>query len=206
MAVLGTIGGDPRRALAKADEAIAISVENEFASTDHRARFFRGALLAQDGDPQLGIELMRSAMAVAEENSELNRRTVYLCHAATAHASLGQPDICLGLLDEAVQIAETTNARFFEAELHRLRGKILLSSGKKGEAEAALRRALTIAQQQQARWWELRAATSLAQHLRDEGRNAEACSVLKPVFDWFTEGFDTPDLKHAKALLDQLSC
>jgi predicted ATPase len=206
MAVLGTIGGDPRQALAKADEAIAISVENEFTSTDHRARFFRGALLAQDGDPQLGIELMRSAMAAAEENSELNRRTVYLCHAATAHASLGQPDICLGLLDEAVQIAETTNARLFEAELHRLRGTVLLSLGKKGEAEAALRRALTTAQQQQARWWELRAATNLAQHLRDEGRNAEACSVLKPVFDWFTEGFDTPDLKHAKALLDQLSC
>lgn len=206
MAVLGTIGGDPRGALAKADEAIAISVENEFASTDHRARFFRGALLAQDGDPQLGIELMRSAMAAAQENSELNRRTVYLCHAATAHASLGEPDIGLGLLDEAVQIAETTNARFFEAELHRLRGTVLLSLGKKDEAETAMRRALTTAQQQQARWWELRAATSLAQHLRDEGRNAEACSVLKPVFDWFTEGFDTPDLKHAKALLDQLSC
>jgi predicted ATPase len=206
MAVLGTIGGDPRGALAKADEAIAISVENEFASTDHRARFFRGALLAQGGDPQLGIELMRSAMAAAEENSELNRRTVYLCHAATAHTSLGQPDIGLGLLDEAVQIAETTNARFFEAELHRLRGTVLLSLARKGEAEAALRRALTIAQQQQARWWELRAANSLAQHLRDEGRNAEACSVLKPVFDWFAEGFDTPDLKQAKALLDQLSC
>jgi predicted ATPase len=149
---------------------------------------------------------MRSAMAAAEENSDLNRRTVYLCHAATAHASLGQPDIGVGLLDEALHIAETTNARFFEAELHRLRGTVLLSLGKKGEAEAALRRALTVAQQQQARWWELRAATSLAQHLRDEGKNAEARSVLKPVFDWFAEGFDTPDLKHAKALLDQLSC
>jgi class 3 adenylate cyclase/tetratricopeptide (TPR) repeat protein len=206
VAALGTIGGDPRLALAKADEAIAISVENEFASTDQRARFFRGALLAQGGDSQVGIELMRSAMAAAEENSERNRRTLYLCHIASAHASLGQPDIGLGLLDEAVQIAETTNERFFEAELHRLRGTVLLSLGKKDEAEAALRRALTIAQQQQARWWELRAATSLAQHLREEGRNAEACSVLKPVFDWFAEGFDTPDLKHAKTLLDQLSC
>jgi predicted ATPase len=206
MAVLGTIGGDPQLAVANADEAIAISGENEFASADQRARFFRGALLAQGGDPQLGIELMRSAMAAAEENSERNRRTVYLCHAATAHASLGQPDIGIGLLDEAVQIAETTGVRFFEPELHRLRGTVLLSLGKKGEAEAALRLALTTAQQQQARWWELRAATSLARYLRDEGRNAEACSVLKPVFGWFAEGFDMPDLKHAKALLDQLSC
>jgi class 3 adenylate cyclase/predicted ATPase len=206
MAVLGTIGGDPRLALANADEAIAISVENEFASADHRARFFRGALLAQSGEPEPGIEQMRNAMAAAEGNSERNRRTVYLCHAASAHASLSHPDIGLGLLDEAVQIAETTSERFFEAELHRLRGTVLLSLGRKTEAETELRRALTIAQQQQARWWELRAATSLAKHLRDEGRHADACSVLKPVFDWFVEGFDTPDLKDAKALLDQLSC
>jgi class 3 adenylate cyclase/tetratricopeptide (TPR) repeat protein len=206
LAFLGTIGSDPRRALANVDEAIAISVENEFASADHRARFSRGALLAQGGDPQLGIELMRSALAAAEGNSERNGRTVHLCQLATAHGSLGQPDIGLGLLDEAVQLAETTSERFFEAELYRLRGTVLLSLGRKGEAEAELRRALTIARQQQARWWELRASTSLAKHLRDEGKCAEACSVLKPIFEWFVEGFDTPDLKDAKALLDQLSC
>ena len=101
MAVLGTIGGDPRRALANADEAIAISVDNEFAVCDQRARFFRGALLAQAGDPQLGIELMRRALAAAEGNSERNRRTLYLGHIASAHASLGQPEVGFGLLDEA---------------------------------------------------------------------------------------------------------
>jgi tetratricopeptide (TPR) repeat protein len=206
MAVLGTIGGDPQQALARADEAIALSVDNEFASTDHRARFFRGALSAQGGDHQHGIELMRNAMAAAEDNSERNRRTLYLCHIASAHASLGQHDVGLALLDEAVQIAETTSERFFQAELYRLRGKILLSLDKKAEAESELRRGLMIAQQQQARWWELRVATTLAEHLRDEGRPTEACAVLKPVFDWFVEGFDTPDLKYAKALLDQLGC
>jgi predicted ATPase/class 3 adenylate cyclase len=205
MAVLGTLGGDPRLALANAEEAMAISAENEFASSDHRARFFQGALLAQGGDPQLGIELMRNAMAAAEDNSERNRRTAYLCHAASAHASLSQTDISLGLLDEAVQIAETTSERFFEAELYRQRGTILLSLGRKTEAETQLRRALTIAQQQQARWWELRAATSLAEHLRDEDKCGEARSVLEPIFNWFVEGFDTPDLKQAKALLGQLS-
>jgi predicted ATPase len=145
-------------------------------------------------------------MAVAEANSERNRHTAHLCHLASAHASLGQPDVALGLLDEAVQMAETTSERFFEAELFRLRGTVLFSLGRKDEGEAALRRALTIARQQQARWWELRAATSLAKYLRDEGRCADACSVLNPVFDWFVEGFDTTDLKDAKVLLDQLSC
>jgi tetratricopeptide (TPR) repeat protein len=204
IAVLGTIGGDPRRALANADEAIAISGENEFASPYHRARFFRGALLAQGGDPQLGNELMRKAVAAAEGHAERSRRTLYLCHIASAHASLGQLEVGLGLLDEAIQTAEITSEKFFEPELHRLRGKILLSLGKKGEAEAELQRALTIARQQQARWWELRAATDLARHWHDEGRYVEANSLLQPIYTWFVEGFDTPDLKDAKALLDKL--
>jgi tetratricopeptide (TPR) repeat protein len=204
IAVLGIIGGDPRRALANADEAIAISGENEFASPYQRARFFRGALLAQGGDPQLGNELMRKAVAAVEGHSEWSRRSLYLCQIASAHASLGQPEIGLDLLDEAIQMAEATSERFFEAELYRLRGKILLSLGKKGEAEAELQRALTIAQHQQARWWELRAATDLARHWHDEGRNVEANSLLQPIYTWFVEGFDTPDLKDAKVLLDKL--
>ena len=76
--------------------------------------------------------------------------------------------------------------------------------GKKGEAEAELQRALTIAQQQQARWWELRAATSLARYWHDEGKYVEAYSLLQPIYSWFVEGFDTPDLRDAKALLDKL--
>jgi predicted ATPase len=161
-------------------------------------------LLAQSGDLQHGIELMNSAIAAAEGSAERNRRTLYLCHLASAHASLGRPEVGLDLLDEAIQTAEITSERFFEAELHRLRGEMLLSLGKKAEAEAALRRALTIAQQQQARWWELRAATSLAKHWHDEGRSIEAYSLLEPVYSWFIEGFDTPYLKNAKALLDEL--
>jgi tetratricopeptide (TPR) repeat protein len=204
MAVLGTIGGDPRRALANADEAIAISVDNEFATSEHRARFYRGCLLAQAGDPQLGLELMRRALAAAEGNSERNRRTLYLGHIASAYAGLGQPEAGLGLLDEAIQMAEATSEKFFEAELYRLRGKLLLSLGKKGEAEAELQRALAVARPQQARWWELRAATDLARHWHDEGRYVEANSLLQPICTWFVEGFDSPDLKDAKALLDKL--
>src|SRR5262249_4903233 len=127
-----------------------------------------------------------------------------LGHLASAHASLGQPEVGLDLLDEAIRTAELTNERFFEAELYRVRGEMLLSLGKKAEAEAALRRALTIAQQKQARWWELRAATTLAKHWHDEGKSPEAHSLLQPVSSRFVEGFDTRDLKEAKALLAEL--
>ena len=183
---------------------MAHSIEHSLADYEQRARFIQGALLAQSGDPQHGIELMHSAIAAIERTNNVNRRTLYLGHSAAAHASLGQPEVGLDLLDEAIQTAEIANERFFEAELYRLRGKMLLTLGRKGEAEAELQRALTIAQQQQARWWELRAATSLAKHWHDEGKYLEAYSLLQPVYSWFVEGFDTTYLKDAKALLDEL--
>jgi class 3 adenylate cyclase/tetratricopeptide (TPR) repeat protein len=198
VAFLGTLGGDPRLAAAHADEAIAHCAKHGVADPAHRARFTQGALLARSGDPQRGIELMRKAIVAAE------RRTMYLGHVASAHASLGQPEVSLDLLDEAIQTAEVTSEKFFEAELYRLRGEMLLTLGKRGEAEAGLRRALTIAQQQQARWWELRAATTLAKHWHDEGKYLEAYSLLQPVYGWFVEGFDTTPLKDAKALLGKL--
>lgn len=205
LSMLGTMGGDPQHALANADEAIALCVDNEFA-TERRARFFRGALFARAGNPHLGLELMQNALASVERNFEKGRRTVYLLHIAHAHTSLGRPDIGLGYLDEAIQIAETTDEKCFEAELYRERGVNLLSMGEKRDGEAALQRALTIARRQEARWWELRAATDLASHLGEEGRHAEAEALLRPLYDWFVEGLATsPDLKRAEALLDQLA-
>jgi class 3 adenylate cyclase/tetratricopeptide (TPR) repeat protein len=203
-ALLGALGADLQRAAAHTEEAMAHSIEHSLADYEQRARFVQGALLAQSGDPYHGIELMHNAIAAAENTAARNRRTLYLCHLASAHASLGQPEVGLDLLDEAIQTAEITNERFFEAELYRLRGKMLLTLGRRREAEAALRRALTIAQQQQARWWELRAAISLAKHWHDEGKYSEAGSLLQPIYRWFVEGFDTADMKDARALLDEL--
>jgi class 3 adenylate cyclase/tetratricopeptide (TPR) repeat protein len=204
VAFLGTFGGDSQRAAVYADEAVALSVKHRLAAPAYRARFTQGALLAQNGDPQHGIELMRNAIVAAESNADRYRRTLYLGHLASAHATVGQPEVGLDLLGEAIQTAEVTNERFFEAELYRLRGKILLTLHEHGEAEAEIRRALTVARQQQARWWELRAATTLAQHLWDREKYLEAYSLLNPVYSSFVEGFDIPDLKHAKALLDEL--
>jgi tetratricopeptide (TPR) repeat protein len=174
-ALLGALGTYPQRAAAHADESMALSIEHSFADYEQRARFIQGALSAQSSDPQRGIELMQSAIAAIERTNSVNRRTLYLGHSAAAHASLGQPELGLDLLAEAIQTADKINERFFEAELHRLRGKILLALGRRGEAEAGLRRALTIAQQQQARWWELRAATTLAKHWHDEGKSLAGC-------------------------------
>ena len=204
-ALLGALGADPKHALVCADEAVAHSIEHSFAEYEQRARVIQGALSAQSGNPRRGIEIMRGAMAAMEHTDSLSRRTLYLGHCAQAHARLGEAELALGLLEEARQIADKTNEGFFEAELYRLRGVILQTLGRKGEAEASLRRAMTIAQQQQARWWELRAATSLAEHWREEGKYLDAHSVLQPVYGWFAEDFDTSALQEAKALLGELS-
>jgi predicted ATPase len=101
---------------------------------------------------------------------------------------------------------ERTNERWFEAELHRLRGEVLRRSPRNHgtQAEACFGKALSVAQEQDAKMWELRAATSLARLWRDQGRCAEAQALLARVYGWFTEGFDTADLKEAKALLHEL--
>jgi predicted ATPase len=109
------------------------------------------------------------------------------------------------LLDQAILGVEQTQERLFEGELHRLRGKLLIKLGQSGEAEAALARALAVARGQQARMWELRAAKTLARLFADHGRLREARDLLAPVYGWFTEGFDIPDLKDAKALLNALA-
>jgi predicted ATPase len=101
---------------------------------------------------------------------------------------------------------ETTKERWWEAEAHRTAGEIALKSPKPdaAKAEAYFERALTIACQQQAKSWELRAAMSMARLWHDQGKRDEARDLLAPIYGWFTEGFDTPDLKEAKALLDEL--
>jgi len=107
-------------------------------------------------------------------------------------------------LDDALQMVERTGERWLKAELYRHKGQLLLRQGHSKAAEELYRNALSIAKEQAAKLWELRATVSLARLWRDQGRCAEARDLLTPIYGWFTEGFDTPDLKEAKALLDQL--
>jgi predicted ATPase len=117
----------------------------------------------------------------------------------------GQFEESSTLLDEACQVVERTGERWFEAELHRHKGQLLLHQGHAEGAEGLYRNALGLAREQEAKLWELRAAVSLARLYRDQGRPAAARDLLAPVYSWFTEGLDTVDLKQAKALLDELA-
>jgi predicted ATPase len=120
---------------------------------------------------------------------------------------LGQFDDAWCRVGEAVTEIETTKERWQEAEVHRVAGEIALKSPAPdaAKAEAHFERALQIARQQQAKSWELRAAMSMARFWRDQGKRDEARNLLAPVYGWFTEGFDTRDLKEAKALLNELA-
>ncbi|AMN39126.1 adenylate/guanylate cyclase domain-containing protein [Rhodoplanes sp. Z2-YC6860] len=202
-ALLGALGADPKRATGHANEAMAHSIAHSLPDFEQRARFMQGALLTQGGDSQRGLELIRSAFA-AIEGTDKSRTTLYLGYSAAALAKLGQTKAALDMLGDALQAANTTNEKFFAAELYRQRGEMLLAQGRAGEAESELQAALTIARNQQARLWELRAATSLGKHWHDAGKSSEARALLQPIYSWFSEGFDTADLKAAKALLDAL--
>jgi predicted ATPase len=130
-----------------------------------------------------------------------------LLHLAMAHAELGQLDEAWRRIDETVDAMKLTEERLYEAEVHRTAGEIVLKSpgGDAQRAQAYFERALIVARQQQAKSWELRAAMSMARLWRDQGKRDEARELLAPVYGWFTEGFDTRDLKEAKALLDELA-
>jgi predicted ATPase len=119
----------------------------------------------------------------------------------------GSGSEALALLDEALARVNRTGERWFEAELHRLKGEALLaySSERAGEAEACYQQALAVAHKQGARFWELRATTSLARLWAEHGERQKTHDLLAPIYGWFTEGFETPDLADAKALLDALA-
>jgi predicted ATPase len=123
---------------------------------------------------------------------------------ADVYGMAGHPEEGLCRLDEAAQLVDTTQERWAEAEMLRCRGMLLLSINERAAAEGSYHRALAAAQRQGAKFWELRAAMSMARLWRDQGKRDAARDLLAPVCDWFTEGFDTLDLKEAKALLDAL--
>ena len=126
---------------------------------------------------------------------------------AEAHGTIGKPEAGLTVLAEALTLADTTGARWYAPELYRLKGVLLLqqNSANQAEAENCFHKAISIAQSQQAKSWELRATISLARLWQQQGKRQEAHDLLAPVYYWFTEGFDTADLIEAKTLLDALA-
>jgi predicted ATPase len=129
-----------------------------------------------------------------------------LSYLARTHAELGQFDDAWRCIGEAMTAVETTREKWYDAEVHRVAGEVALKSPEPdaAKAQAYFERALAVARAQQAKSWELRAAMSMARLWRDQGKRDKARDLLAPVYGWFTEGFDTLDLKEAKALLDEL--
>jgi predicted ATPase len=155
----------------------------------------------RNGDLAEGISLLRDGIAAYRATGVQMYLPYYTSLLASACEIAGQTEETVTLLDDALQLVEKTEELWFVAELNRHKGQLLLWLGHTDAAEEQYRRALSIAEEQEARLWELRAAVSFARLRYDQGRRAEARELLAPVYAWFTEGFGTPDLKEAKALL-----
>jgi predicted ATPase len=167
----------------------------------------QGDILAAIGRASEAIHLTNSALAIALSTETTAWMPTHLSHLAKAHSDLGQFECAWRYIGEAVTAVQTTNERLSEAEVNRFAGEIALKSPRPdtAKAEEYSERALSVARQQQAKSWELRASMSLARLWRDEGKVKQAGELLAPVYGWFTEGFDTLDLKEAKALLEELA-
>jgi len=187
------------------DQLAAVATEQGFPFWRAVATIFRGWVTVKKGDVFGGISLLRSGSAAYRATGAETQTPYHIALLAEACDIAGHIEEALTLLDEALQIVGGTGERWFAAELHRHKGQLLLRQGHPEAAEELYRKALSIAREQEAKPWELRAAASLARLRRDQGRRAEARDLLAPVYGWFTEGFDTPDLKEAKALLDELN-
>ncbi len=163
-------------------------------------------LLARSARPDEGIALLGGGIAAYRETDAVRELPFLLGSLAEAHRGAGHREESLRLLDEALGLAREANGCWCEAELHRLKGAVFASGcgGREAEAGSCFEGAIAVARQQDAKFWELRAATGLARLRRDQGRVAEARGLLAPVYASFTEGFTFPDIVEARALLEDL--
>jgi TOMM system kinase/cyclase fusion protein len=195
-----------RAVQACADAAMKLAQEQGFPLWMTHGAILRGWALVQQGQAQEGIEQIHLGLTAYRATGSEILRPYFLALLAETYRTMGQPEAGLTILTEALTLVDTTGQRWYEAELYHLKGTLLLqqSSDNQAEAETCFQHAITIAQSQQAKSWELRASTSLARLWQRQGRRKEAYDLLAPVYNWFTEGFDTADLKDAKALLQEL--
>ena len=195
------------QANAEIDELISLAEEKASAFWRALGMLHRGYLTALTGTAAEAANTITTALTVFRPTGSRLWVSFYSAHLSYARAKLGQFEEASRCIDEAMGTIKTTKEKWYEAEMCRIAGEIALLSPQLGvaSAETHFERALAIARQQQAKSWELRAAMSMARLWRDQGKRDEARDLLAPVYGWFTEGFDTLDLKDAKALLVELS-
>jgi predicted ATPase len=204
--MLLSLVGDNAALHERTDQLVAAAIEEGFRRQRGLGNIYHGWVKVKNGDVAEGITLLRSGLtgfsgAPAGQRMFMTHYTALL---AAAYEVAGRVDEAVTLLDDVLQMVDRTGERWFAAELYRHKGRLLLRQGHTEAAKELYRKALSIAQEQEAKLWELRAAVSLARLHRDQGRCTEARDLLAPVYDWFTEGFNTADLKEAKGLLDEL--
>jgi predicted ATPase len=195
-----------------AEAAVAVCREQGFESILAQATIHRGYALALQGQTEEGIALMRGGLDAQLATGASIFRPGFLCFLAEAYGIAGRFEEGLAAVAEATAIVEKTDERHDEARLYRLKGDLILRRscigaelGVQTESEECFRKSIEIARQQEARSFELRAVTSLSRLWKQQGKKAEARQMLAEIYGWFTEGFDTADLKDAKALLEELN-
>jgi predicted ATPase len=189
-----------------AKRLISLCREQKYGLFEAYGMNLRGWALVQQGQIKEGLREIHQGVAAVRATGRGIVLSHFLALFAEAYGTIDQAEEGLHVLDEVLAQVHQTEERYYEAELHRLKGALLLqlSSDKQAEAETCFQRAIDIACNQQAKAWELRAATSLARLWQQQGKRQEAHDLLAPVYDWFTEGFDTADLQAARVLLEML--
>ena len=199
--------GDYAAAKAQADEVVALADEKGSLFWKAFGMMNQGWLFALTTQASDAVQLINSGITTWRSTGATLWAPLRMSHLARAYAELDQFDDAWRCVGEAMTAVETTKERWCEAEIHREAGEIALMSPEPdaAKAQAYFARALAVARAQQAKSWELRAAMSMARLWRDQGKREEGRDLLAPVYGWFTEGFDTLDLKEAKALLEELA-
>jgi len=197
--------GDWQAARETSEALISLATEQRIVFWIGPGHVYHGWAVAGAGEPEAGVTEAREGVAGWRATGAEAFVPTMLALQAEAQREAGEPaQASLAVLDEGIAVANKIGERWYEAELHRLRGECLLTlaTPDQAAAEAAFVRALEVARGQGAKMWELRAATILARLWRDQGKQGAAHDLLAPLRAWFTEGFDTPDLREASRLLD----
>jgi TOMM system kinase/cyclase fusion protein len=205
-AVFHQLRREGRTTQERAEAAMSLATAQGFPQWVAYGSMLRGWALVQQGQAQEGIKQSHLGLTTYHATGAEISRPYLLALLAEAHGTLGEPVEGLRVLTEALTLTDTTGNRWYEPELYRLKGDLLLQqhADHQADAETCFQQAITVAQHQQAKSWELRAATRLAKLWQQQGKRQEAYELLAPVYNWFTEGFDMADLKDAKVLLDEL--
>jgi class 3 adenylate cyclase/predicted ATPase len=196
---------EPDLLLRRCQEMEAHCADHGFPIFGALATTLRGSALSALGRTEEGLALLMQGLAVYRGTGAALQVPRFLAELADAYGKGGRPLEGLKCLDEAARQVEQTQERWAEAHMLRVRGELLAAVGEYAAAEAGFRQAIAVARRQKAKLWELRAARSLSRLWREQGRHEEARDLLAPIYGWFTEGFDAPDLGEAKLLLTELA-